>query len=78
DGCISWDHESSCTSYLDEELEHCKNRIHEASMLRCNMMTKSLRCVSLEVRNMPYYDGLTDVDHILDSFEREVPEKHHL
>jgi len=32
--------------------------------------------VSSEVRNILYYDGLTDVDKFLDSFEREVPEKH--
>lgn len=40
------------------------------------MMTKSLHCVSLEVRNLPYYDGLTDVDKVLDDFEREVLEVH--
>jgi len=27
-----------------------------------------LHYVSLEVRNLTYYDGLTDVDHILDAF----------
>jgi hypothetical protein len=73
---IAWDRESSCTSDSDEELEHWQNRLHEVSTLRCNMMTKSLRCVSSEVRNLPYYDGLTDVDKFLDAFEREVPEKH--
>jgi len=41
------------------------------------MMTKSLHCVSSEVRIFPYYDGLTDVDKFLDAFEREVLEKHH-
>lgn len=41
------------------------------------MMTKSLCCVSLEVRNLPYYDGLTYVDKFMDAFERQVPEKHH-
>jgi len=76
DGRISWDLESSCTSESDEELEHWQNRLHEVSMMRCNMMTKSLRCVSSEVRSMPYYDGLTDVDKFLDAFEREVPKKH--
>ena len=39
------------------------------------MMTRSLHYVSLEVRNMPTYDGLNDVDVFLDAFEREVPEK---
>ena len=37
-------------------------------------MMKSLRCVSSEVRKLPYYDGLTDVDMFLDEFECEVPE----
>jgi len=50
--------------------------LHEVFMLCCNMMTKSLRCVSSEVRNLTHYDGLTDVDCFLDVFEREVPEKH--
>jgi hypothetical protein len=39
------------------------------------MMTRSLRCVSSEVRNLPTYDGLNEVDTFLDAFEREVPEK---
>lgn len=39
------------------------------------MMNQSLRCVSSEVRNLPYYDDLIDVDHFLDAFEREVLEK---
>ena len=78
DGWITWDRESSCTSDSDEELEHWQNRLHEVHeviTLSCNMMIQSLRCVSLEVRNLPTCDGLNDVDIILDAFEREVPEK---
>ena len=41
------------------------------------MTTKSLCCVSSEVRSLPYYDGLTEVDKFLDAFEREVLENHH-
>lgn len=40
------------------------------------MMTKSLHCVSLEVRKLPYYDGLTNVHKFLDAFEHEVPKDH--
>jgi len=40
------------------------------------MMTKSLRCVSSEGKNLPHYDGLTDLDFFLDAFEREVLKKH--
>ena len=43
--------------------------------LNCNMMARSLRCVSIEVRDLPTYDGLNEVDTFLDAFEREVSEK---
>lgn len=76
DGHITWDHESSYLSDLNEELEHSKNWLHEVSTLHCNMMTKSLLCVSSKVKDLPHYDGLEDVDCILDAFEREVLEKH--
>lgn len=39
------------------------------------MMIWSLCCVSSEVRNLPTYDGLSDVDVFLDAFERQVLEK---
>lgn len=78
DKSIAWDCESSCTLDLDEELEHWLNQLHEVFMLHYNMMKTSLRCVSSEVRNWPYYDGLIEVDRLWDAFEREVPEKHHL
>jgi len=42
------------------------------------MMTKLSLCISSEVRTLPYYDGLTDVDNFLDAFECEVPVNHEL
>ena len=39
------------------------------------MMTRSLRCVSIEVRDLCNYVGLNEVDTFLDAFEREVSEK---
>lgn len=75
-GRIAWDWESSCTSDSNEELYHWKNHLHEVSTLLRNMMMKSLRCVSLEVRKLPHYDDLTDIDLFLDEFEREVPKDH--
>lgn len=42
--------------------------------MNCNMMMRSLCCVSAEVRNLPTYDGLSDVDAFLNIFEREVLE----
>ena len=69
---IAWDRESSFTFGFDYELEYWQNHLHEVSTLRCNMMMKSLHCVSSEVRKLPYYDGLTDVDLFLDKFEHEI------
>ena len=40
------------------------------------MMTKSLGCVSTEVRNLLHYDGLIDVELFLDEFESELLEEH--
>lgn len=40
------------------------------------MIMKSLHCVLSEVRKLPHYDGLTNVDIFLDEFESEVPEDH--
>ena len=34
DGWIAWEHESSCTSDSDEEIERWQNRLHEVSTLR--------------------------------------------
>lgn len=60
--------DSSCTSDLDEELEHSHNQLHEVSTVHCNRMTKALWCVSNEVRNLPHYYGLTNVELLLDEF----------
>lgn len=68
-GRIAWDHKISFTSNLDEGLEHWKNKLHEVSTLHCNMMTKKLHYVSSEVINLPYYNGLTNVDKFLDALK---------
>lgn len=60
---------------FDEEIECRQNQLHEVIMLNCNMMTRSLHCVLLEVINMPICVGLNEVDILLEAFEREVPEK---
>jgi len=37
---------------------------------------KSLRYISVEVCNLPHYDGLEYVNIFLDKFERDVPKEH--
>lgn len=75
DDRILWERESSCTLDLNEETKRWQNRLHEVTTLNFNMMVKSLRCMAIEVRNLPMYDGLTTVDEFLNKFEREVLEQ---
>ena len=75
DGRISWERNSSCISDLDEELERWKNQLHEVTMLNCNMMIRSLCCVTIEATKLPTYDGVTVVDEFLDKFESAVLEQ---
>ena len=73
DGRISWERESSYTSNSDEEVERWQNRLHKVTMLNCNMMIRSLRCVTIEARELSTYDGLTMVDEFLSKSESAVP-----
>lgn len=75
DGRISWEHESSYTSDLDDEIERWKNWLHEVTTLNCNMMTRLLHYVSTEVRDLPNYDEVSHMDEFLNKFEREVSEQ---
>lgn len=75
DDRLSWECESSYTLDSDEEIERWQNQLHKVTTLNCNMMTRSLHCVAIEVRDLPMYDGLSGVDDFLNKFEREVPEQ---
>ena len=72
---ISWERESSCTSDSDGEIERWQNQLHKVTTLNCNMMMRLMRCISMEVRELPMYDGLSEVDDFLNRFEREVSEQ---
>ncbi len=56
----------------DDEIERWQNQLHEVTMLNCNMMVRSLRCVTTEARELRTYDGLTAVDEFLNKFESAV------
>lgn len=68
------EHESFCTADFDEEIEQWQNWLHEVTTLDCNMMIRSLCCVTTNVCDLPMYDGLTAVDDFLNKYEKEVPE----
>ena len=69
EGKLSWEHDSSCTSNSEEELEYWKNRLHEVSTSRCARITKSVHCMISEVCNLPSYDVLGDVNTFLNDYE---------
>lgn len=62
DGRISWEHEISHMSDLDEEIERWQNQLHEVTTLKYNMMTRSLHCILIKMRDFPTYNGLGEVD----------------
>ena len=57
DGNLSWRCTSSCTSNSGEALEGWKNRLHEVSMRKCARVTRSVRWVENESREIPTYEG---------------------
>lgn len=74
DGRISWERESPYTLDSDKEIEQSQNWLHEVTTLNCNMMIRSLHCVTMEIRDFPRNDRLTMVDEFLKKFESEVLE----
>lgn len=74
DGRISWERRSSYTLDLDEEVEQWQNQLHEVMTLNYNMMVRSLRCMTTEVRELPTYDALIVVDEFLNKLESTIPE----
>ena len=46
---------------------------HEVSAPRCAFMTKSLRWIGTEIKDISSFDGLADVNEFLQQFEQEIP-----
>jgi hypothetical protein len=66
---LSWRSSISCTSDLEEALEHWKQILHEVSTRRCAHITCSLHWIGAEVCDPSKYDGLIDVDIFVKQFE---------
>lgn len=75
DEWIAQERKSSYTLDSDEEIKRWKNRLHEVTKLNCNMMTRLLHCVSIEIRDLPTFDSLSEVDNFFNKFEKGLPEK---
>ena len=73
DGVFYWEKENECFFDSNEEMEHWHTRLHKASELRCLRITNNFCCISLEVRDPPYFDGSHSIKEFLQAFEAEVP-----
>ena len=73
EGNISWRCDNSCALVSDVGLENWKNRLYEVSARRCAYLTKSLRWIGAEIKDIPSFDGLVDVNDFLYQFEQEIP-----
>ena len=75
EGVLCWEKDNECFSDSDREMENWKNRLHDVSTLRCLRITKKFRCISFEVRDIPYFDGYGNFRDFLWAFEAEVPQE---
>ena len=65
DGVLCWEKDSECFFDSDGEIDNCKNWLHDVSALRCLRVTRDFRCVSSEVRDIPYFDGSSNIKEFL-------------
>lgn len=72
---ISWEHDSSCMLDSDEEIERWQNRLHEVTMLNCNMMIRSLCHLTTKARELPTEVGATNVEEPVEQCEKEILEQ---
>ena len=73
EGRISWEHTESCTADSYEEDKQWHNQLNGVTMLNCNLMSRSLCCITTQDQDLPIYDGLMVVDEFLNKFENTVP-----
>jgi hypothetical protein len=75
DGALSWRSFSSCTSDSEVGLENWQQRMHEVSTRRCARINRSLHWIGTKLYDPPRYDGLTEINVFIKSFELHVPEQ---
>ena len=57
DGELGWRNDSSASSDSDDALENWKNRMHEVSFRKCELITKCLHHIATETVKLPIYEG---------------------
>ena len=58
----------------DEGLENWQSRLYELHGHRCAIITKSIRWVGSEIRTVPLFDGLTNLEDFIVQFSEKIPD----
>lgn len=65
EGVLCWENDSEFFFDSNEEMENWQNRLHDVSALRCLRVTRNFRCISSEVRYLPYFYGSGSIKEFL-------------
>ena len=78
EGVLCWEKYSECFSDSDGELENWQGQLHDVSPLRCLRVIRNFRCISSEVRDLPYFEDAGDIKDFLRTFEDKFSKEHRL
>jgi hypothetical protein len=78
DGNLSWRSDSACSSDSEEALENWQNKMYEVSTRRCARLTREVHWIGTTISNLPTFDGLNHLKHLLLEFEETIPVQHRL
>jgi hypothetical protein len=74
DGLLSWRSITSCSFDSNTCLENWQQRLHEVSTRRCTRIDHIVRWVGTEIRELPSFHGVNDLEEFLIKYEEEVLE----
>lgn len=69
DGKLSWTNVSSCSLHFDDAIENWKHRLYEVSTRKCTLITKHVHWIGPKVWEPPRFDGLGEVEELIEEFE---------
>ena len=75
---LGWWSSSYTSLDSDDALENWKNLMHEVSIRKCSLITRSLCRVTTEIVELPTYEGIPDLYEFLVEFEYKVLETQRL
>ena len=63
---LGWCNTISTSSDFDDTMENWQNRMHEACLRKCVLITQLLCHVSIEIIDFPIYEGLLEISGFLE------------